>query len=78
MGGMSEIKEALPPTGKSEFPRLFVQENLLQFEEEENIMQEYFNHIFETSRLQQPNNWEEAAQLYSVLMGIANETGDGT
>ena len=41
-------------------------------------MQEYFNHIFETSRLQQPNNWEEAAQLYSVLMGIANETGDGT
>jgi hypothetical protein len=52
----------------------FVQENLLQFEEEENIMQEYFNHIFETSRLQQPNNWEEAERLYSVLMGIANGT----
>jgi hypothetical protein len=37
-------------------------------------MQEYFNHIFETSRLQQPNNWEEAERLYSVLMGIANGT----
>ena len=49
----------------------FVQENLLQFDEDENIMHEYFKHIFDTINLQQPSNWEEAEELYFYLMTIA-------
>ncbi len=50
----------------------FVQENLLEFDEDENIMQEDFKSIFENSGSEQPRNWEEAEQLYFTLIAIAN------
>ena len=52
-------------------PITFVQKNLLQFDEDENIMHEYFKHIFDTINLQQPSNWEEAEELYFYLITIA-------
>ena len=52
----------------------YVEENLLQFHEEQNLVQEYFEHIFENSGLVQPVNWQEAEQLYFTLMAIANGT----
>ena len=52
----------------------YVEENLLHFHEEQNVAQQYFEHIFENSGLVQPNNWQEAEQLYFTLMAIANGT----
>ena len=52
----------------------YVEENLLQFHEEQNLVQEYFEHIFENSGLVQPVNWQEAEQLHFTLMAIANGT----
>ena len=40
---------------------------------EENLVQQYFEHIFENSGLVQPVNWQEAEQ-YFTLMAIANRT----
>ncbi len=34
----------------------FVQENLLEFDEDENIMQEYFKYIFENSGSERPKS----------------------
>jgi hypothetical protein len=50
----------------------FVQENLLEFYKDENIMQEYFRYIFENSGSEQPRNWEESEQLYFTLIAKAN------
>ena len=52
----------------------YVEENLLHFHEEQNVVQQYFEHVFENSGLVQPNNWQEAEQLYFTLMAIANGT----
>ena len=52
----------------------YVEENLLHFREEQNVVQQYFEHVFENSGLVQPNNWQEAEQLYFTLMAIANGT----
>ncbi|XP_028408713.1 uncharacterized protein LOC114531276 [Dendronephthya gigantea] len=52
----------------------FVEENLVHFDEEENITKQYFEHIFENSGLHQPTNWQEAEQLYITLMAVANGT----
>ena len=48
----------------------YVEENLLQFHEEQNLVPEYFEHIFENSGLVQPVNWQEAGQLYFTLMTL--------
>ena len=45
----------------------YVEENLLHFHEEQNVVQQYFEHVFENSGLFQPNNWQEAEQLYLTL-----------
>jgi len=50
----------------------FVRENLLHFEEESNIYQEYFEYILRNSDLQHPKDWEEAEKLYFTLVAVAN------
>ena len=52
----------------------YVEDNLLLFNEEQNVVKQYFEHIFENSGLHQPTHWQEAEQLYFTLMTIANGT----
>jgi hypothetical protein len=52
----------------------YVEDNLLLFNEEQNVVKQYFEHIFENSCLHQPTHWQKAEQLYFTLMTIANGT----
>lgn len=49
----------------------FVADNLLQYEEEENLYQEYFNYVCAGLHLQKPMTWREALLLYQRLTEIA-------
>ena len=68
-GGVENLAMPLPDNQIQ-----YVEENLLHFNEEQNMAKDYFEHILENSDLHQPTNWQEAEQLYFTLMAIANGT----
>ena len=49
----------------------FVSDNLLQFEEEENLYQNYFQYLFDGLQLQKPSTWQDGLNIYRRLMDIA-------
>eukprot|EP00795_Rhopilema_esculentum_P004031 gene4031-20206_t len=49
-----------------------VADNLLQYNEEENDYQVYFEYIIENSSFQMPNNWREAEELFKELVVIGS------
>ena len=49
-----------------------VADNLLQYNEEENDYQVYFEYIIENSSFQMPNNWREAEELFKELVVVGS------
>ncbi len=45
-----------------------VADNLLQYNEEENDYQDYFNYVIANSSFQMPNDWREAEELFKELV----------
>ena len=52
----------------------FAKENFLQCEVESNMYEEYFSYILQSIALSEPENWEEAENMYFTLMSVANNT----
>jgi hypothetical protein len=52
----------------------FAKENFLQYEVESNMYEEYFGFILQNITFSEPENWEEAENMYFTLMSIANNT----
>ena len=48
----------------------FAAENLLKFDEQPNIHQEYFEYLVVNMNLQKASNWREALSLYKELLDI--------
>ncbi len=49
-----------------------VADNLLQYNEEENDYQDYFNYVIANSSFQMPNDWREAEELFKELVLIGS------
>lgn len=39
--------------------------------EEDNMVQEYFQYVMDTNELQAPTNWRDALTLYNQLLHVA-------
>lgn len=49
----------------------YVNDHLLQLEDENNEYEEYFDYLLSNSEFQLPSNWEDAEKLYLELLSIA-------
>lgn len=49
---------------------------ILHYEFENSIYGEYFKFILQNIALPEPENWEEAENMYFRLMSIANDNAD--
>lgn len=49
----------------------YVTDNVLTSPDEDNISQEYFDYILDSSELEHPTGWKEAEDLYTKWIEIA-------